>query len=330
VRRSTPFELHLMCTSLLGCGTIEDILVCLRFRSIKLFLNVTQASDPNSKGKGKAKSSRDIGADDDRHSMEGLSQIESTSSKAYRMICYVILTFDTVAGSGDVSNRILFDLQFPSCGICGDIFRNTRDPFSASQTPSSSSNHAYGLCLPCPNQHAYCLSCLTSYIHVKLDPKRDGGGVMENIVFPITCPECPAGTWKDGIEDEVAQRILGDKGMVLWVSIQRALLVLIRRPLFRQNNQKFLDSLPRLFCPNIRCSASLQVHEDASNPQAQCPACNVVMCTSCKTRWHESKVPIVWFFKEIYPFADLSCEEFQASLIPLGEIALTFLCSLCL
>ena len=106
---------------------------------------------------------------------------------------------------------------FPACGICGDTFHETNSPISASLSANSSSRLPFGLRLPCPNQHPYCISCLSQYILTKLDPNGNGGGCVESVVFPIPCPECPIDQWVHGIEDEVAEKILGEKGMILWV-----------------------------------------------------------------------------------------------------------------
>jgi hypothetical protein len=59
---------------------------------------------------------------------------------------------------------------------------------------------------------------LTSYIQNKLDPEGIGAGKSGAIIFPIRCPECPLSVWVDGIQDDVAERILGEDGMVQWVS----------------------------------------------------------------------------------------------------------------
>jgi hypothetical protein len=51
-----------------------------------------------------------------------------------------------------------------------------------------------------------------------LDPEGSGIGKAGAAVFPIRCPECPLNTWVDGIQDDVAERILDRQGMVQWVS----------------------------------------------------------------------------------------------------------------
>lgn len=59
-------------------------------------------------------------------------------------------------------------------------------------------------------------------------------------------------------------------------------------PLPFQHHQKLLDSLPRHYCPNPRCSALVQLDEDSENPQAVCPSCQSVICVPCRVVWHES------------------------------------------
>ena len=102
--------------------------------------------------------------------------------------------------------------SYPTCGICLDVFLAVHSPYAASLAANSSARLPYGLHLPCPRDHGYCLSCLTLYIQSKLEG-------IGTIVFPIKCPECPPDEWDDGIPDEVAERVLGDgSGMVSWES----------------------------------------------------------------------------------------------------------------
>jgi hypothetical protein len=51
-----------------------------------------------------------------------------------------------------------------------------------------------------------------------MDPEGIGAGKSGAVIFPIQCPECPLSDWVDGIQDDVAERILGEGGMVQWVS----------------------------------------------------------------------------------------------------------------
>lgn len=167
---------------------------------------------------------------------------------------------------------------YPPCGICFEAFRVTYSPISASQTAMTSSHLIFGLRLPCPQEHSYCQPCLVQYIRSKIAPDGDYSGIIDVTVFPIKCPECPEDTWPEGISDDIAQRILNEKDMLLW------------------HSQKLLDSIERHYCPNVRCSALVQIHEDPNEPMAICPVCQELMCVPCNATWHH----------------DLSCEEFQA------------------
>ncbi|KAI0827131.1 hypothetical protein BC628DRAFT_1409914 [Trametes gibbosa] len=172
---------------------------------------------------------------------------------------------------------------YPICGICMEPFQATYSPAAAARSANSSSCLQFGTHLPCPKLHAYCISCLNGYIHSKLDPEGEGVGNPNMVVFPIRCPECPVSEWPAGIPDTIAERVLSDKGLVLW------------------HHQKLLDNLPRHYCPNPRCSALVQLDEDSDDPQAICPACNLVICVPCRTVWHH----------------ELTCEEYQA--LPLDD-----------
>ncbi|RPD65724.1 hypothetical protein L226DRAFT_501257 [Lentinus tigrinus ALCF2SS1-7] len=170
-----------------------------------------------------------------------------------------------------------------TCGICMESFQSTHSPVAAAKSANSSSRLQFGTYLPCPQSHGYCISCLNGYIHSKLDPDGIGAASQSTVVFPIRCPECPVAEWPQGIPDALAERVLSEKGMTLW------------------HHQKLLDSLPRYYCPNPRCSTLVQVDEDAEDPQAICPSCDSVICVPCRVIWH----------------TDLSCEEYQA--LPLDE-----------
>ena len=106
----------------------------------------------------------------------------------------------------------------PTCGICEDHFQETYSPVSASLTANSSTHLPFGLRLPCPNKHSYCIACLSQYIVSKLDPNGTGRAPEEQIVFPIRCPECPSDEWVNGIQDDIAERILTEDKITLWVS----------------------------------------------------------------------------------------------------------------
>jgi hypothetical protein len=214
------------------------------------------ASDPNQKGKDRGQTSTP--ADD-----LALSGDFTAGPKSLRL--------------GDSAGEGLVPLS-PSCGICGDSFIETFSPLSASLSANSSTRLPFGLRLPCPNQHSYCVGCLSRYIICKLDPDGTGRAPEEQIVFPIRCPECPSDQWLDSIQDDVAERILTQDRIELW------------------HRQKHLDSIPRYYCPNRQCSALVQLHEKKGEPRATCPLCQTVICVPCKTQWHR----------------DLTCKEYQA------------------
>ncbi|TRM63510.1 hypothetical protein BD626DRAFT_272723 [Schizophyllum amplum] len=205
-------------------------------------MDMILSRDPNDKGKGKGKDK----VSDDVHAMNV---------------------------SADIPTGALV------CGICLDAFQLTYSPITASNSANTSNKLPFGLRLPCPKEHPYCIDCLSSHIKSKLDPNGDGtGNGPSSVVFPIRCPECPNEDWPTGIPDNIAQRVLSEKGMVMW------------------HTQKLLDSIPKLYCPNKQCSALVQAHEDTDEPMAECPSCTQTMCVSCRVAWH----------------SDLTCEEFQA------------------
>lgn len=98
-----------------------------------------------------------------------------------------------------------------------DPFKATNNPLSVSQLASSSARLSFGLRLPCPSSHGYCLGCIAEYIKSKLDPEGSGEGNPNAVVFPIWCPECDISEWTDGIPDEVAMKVLDAEAMDLWV-----------------------------------------------------------------------------------------------------------------
>ncbi|KIY43295.1 hypothetical protein FISHEDRAFT_53809 [Fistulina hepatica ATCC 64428] len=166
----------------------------------------------------------------------------------------------------------------PQCGICLETLQITYSPVTAAQNATSSNRLPFGLRMPCPGGHTYCLGCITHYIRSKIDPQEEGIASIEKVVFPIRCPECPQELWPQGIQDDVAERILTEKGMLLW------------------HTQKLLDSIPRFYCPNPKCSALVQIHDDPDEPQAICPSCRQTLCVECRVRWHKG----------------YTCEEYQA------------------
>lgn len=135
------------------------------------------------------------------------------------------------------------------------------------------------------------------YITSKLDPDEDGGGRMDIVVFPLPCPECSSQDWPEGIQDGVAERVLSEKSMELWVSrihiYSGSHLVFLITVL--KHRRKLLDSQPRFFCPNPRCSVLIQVDEHPDNPEGECPACKQLFCVPCRSIWHDGKRVHVWF-----------------------------------
>ena len=105
----------------------------------------------------------------------------------------------------------------PTCGICLEQFQVTYSPISASLTANSSARLPFGLRLPCPGQHTYCISCISEYIKRKLDPSGTEDTNTNITVFPIRCPECPITDWESGIEDDVAERLFDAESMSVWV-----------------------------------------------------------------------------------------------------------------
>ena len=83
-------------------------------------------------------------------------------------------------------------------------------------TANSSTRRPFGLRLPCPGQHGYCISCLNQYIKGKLDPTGTGELSTHATVFPILCPHCLT-DWETGIQDDVAERIFDAESMSTWV-----------------------------------------------------------------------------------------------------------------
>jgi len=103
------------------------------------------------------------------------------------------------------------------CGICLEQFQVTQFPISAFLVANSSARLSFGLRLPCPGQHTYCMSCLTEYIRIKLDHSGSEDANINTTVFPIPCPECPIADWGSGIQDDVAERIFDAESMSAWV-----------------------------------------------------------------------------------------------------------------
>ncbi|GAA6023533.1 hypothetical protein JCM11491_005531 [Sporobolomyces phaffii] len=164
----------------------------------------------------------------------------------------------------------------PVCSICFESVRIASNPYLLSLKPSASRGLAFGMYVgPRGDGHVACIGCFGSYIENKLD---DGTGKA----FPMKCFEV-ACTYE--LNDDDAEHCLGLENLEVW------------------HYRKLLDAIPALFCPNRNCSIRVERHEDNSNegPRAQCPSCKTVMCTDCRTVWHES----------------YSCEQYQA--LPIDE-----------
>ena len=106
---------------------------------------------------------------------------------------------------------------YPACDICFEPFQVTYSPISATLGANSSTKLPFGLRLPCPGQHPYCVSCLVKYIKGKLDPSGTGDVNTHTTVFPIRCPGCPDTLWETVIEDDVAEKVLDGRSMSVWV-----------------------------------------------------------------------------------------------------------------
>jgi len=106
---------------------------------------------------------------------------------------------------------------YPMCDICFEPFQVTNSPVSAALTANSSAKLQFGLRLPCPGQHPYCMPCLAEYIKGKLDPSGTGDMSTHTLVFPIRCPGCPITHWEIGIQDDVAVKVLDGESMSIWV-----------------------------------------------------------------------------------------------------------------
>ena len=92
--------------------------------------------------------------------------------------------------------------------ICGELFQLSQSPLSTSVSANLEKNLPFGFRLPCPNQHAYCVWCLSQYIISKLDPHGTGAAPEDQTVFHICCPECLPNQWVDSVPDIVVERIL--------------------------------------------------------------------------------------------------------------------------
>ena len=104
---------------------------------------------------------------------------------------------------------------YPACEICFEPFQVTHSPVSAALVANSTTQLPFGLHLPCPERHPYCISCLVEYIKGKLDSNGTGDVSTHTLVFPIRCPGCPH--WETGIQDYIAEKVLDGESMSVWV-----------------------------------------------------------------------------------------------------------------
>ena len=208
---------------------------------------------------------------------------------------------------------------YPLCDICFEPFQVTHSPISAALTANSSAKLPFGLRLPCPGQHPYCISCLAQYIKGKLDPSGTGDMSTHIIVFPIRCPGCPIAHWITGIQDDVAEKVLDQDFMAIWVRPAPERCYGCADADSAQHHRRLLDSLPRQFCPNPKCSVLVQIDEDTDDPRAQCPACFQWVCVYCKAMWHKGKPPDWYPILPCLTFRtqDMSCEQYQS--LPVDE-----------
>ena len=200
--------------SVLGQEAIENIMVGAFFLgSTIIIISPLQATDMNEKGKGKY--------------IRPGPKVEGPRHPSH--------------GDGKAVNREKAPAALhPVCGICMEPFQATHSPSAAIRSANSSARMQFGIRLTCPQSHGYCISCLNSYINSKLDPDGTGLGNPNAVVFPIRCPECPVNEWPEGLSDEVAEKVLTDKGMTLWVSSGHGLRVMVVS--VRNTNYRFTVS----------------------------------------------------------------------------------------
>ncbi|KAL1695839.1 hypothetical protein GGG16DRAFT_109011 [Schizophyllum commune] len=161
------------------------------------------------------------------------------------------------------------------CGICFDEIWITHSPTAATSINTSDALPS-GLRLPCPAEHPFCLTCLSTYIIAKLDPQHNSRGVsIEVKVFPIPCPSCAAeqrgGAHPAEIPDTIARRVLTAENMRLW------------------DRQKRIENAElKAYCPNPYCSV-LILCDKLNGSRAACPRCAQPICAACKATWHEGR-----------------------------------------
>ncbi|KAG9003837.1 hypothetical protein FRB94_008481 [Tulasnella sp. JGI-2019a] len=192
--------------------------------------------------------------------------------------------FDVVAeGSGSSSgsdgDSPDTNLQQGTCSACLDGV-----VISPSPSLRFDSSVQYGINLACPFSHTYCLSCFEMFIKGKLYDANQG-----KQIFPLKCPDCsPAFNWS--LSDEIIREAIPPS-------------------LFRDwSTQRYLDNLPKMYCPNPRCSEVIALSED--NPlvdgycfteDSDCPRCQMSICVHCRTVSHPTISCSVWQRSSLNP-----------------------------
>ena len=74
-----------------------------------------------------------------------------------------------------------------------------------------------------------------------------------------------------------------------YVQLPNNLIVQFTDACWLKYHRKLLDSLPKRYCPNPKCSALVQADDVYLDPKAQCPACSQWVCIPCEAMWHNSK-----------------------------------------
>ncbi|KAK9804884.1 hypothetical protein WJX72_010088 [[Myrmecia] bisecta] len=124
--------------------------------------------------------------------------------------------------------------------------------------------------------HQFCNSCLGQHISTRIQSKR----------VPIRCPEHECATLIDGRECRKLLQSSGASANLLEELLQLEI-------------EASIPEEQRIYCPNPRC-ALLLVRDDQGtaarqNVRSRCPACQQLMCASCRAAWHTG----------------LTCEEFR-------------------
>lgn len=81
------------------------------------------------------------------------------------------------------------DSPYHECQTCFVTVRTVNNPVQAAEKAKSSQQMADGIIMGC--DHIFCLECITSYLHVKLN----GPNGPEN--WPIVCPGVILACWLD-------------------------------------------------------------------------------------------------------------------------------------